>query len=359
MNIIDYIKYYKDIPFSESSFNDLDALLLASLSYLDLKEILPTSLAKTSLENAYNEYRSFADKIEKKEIYFIKSVKEIFNLMASGKRYSQSILYNYKHIIDDKTQFGALSIKLPNGIIYISFEGTDNSLIGWKEDFSLSYDFPTSSQKKAINYVNTSISRWNSKEIIFGGHSKGGNLAMSAAMKCNNSIKRKIKNVYNFDGPGFRKIEYNSESFNKIKNKIKLFVPTESIVGMLLLNPTDYIVIKSNTRGIWQHELTSWMCYGQFFIKGELSQKSKSFENRIKSFLLNHDYNQREILVNTFFDILEKCDIKTTNELLRLQLPKIMALIKEVQNIDEESKKILIDCLKDLIIWKERPIENK
>ena len=58
------------------------------------------------------------------------------------------------------------NIELNKNQVYVSFEGTDHLIGGWKEDFMMSYMFPIPSQKMAISYVNRKFT-FVRKQIIF------------------------------------------------------------------------------------------------------------------------------------------------------------------------------------------------
>ena len=75
--------------------------------------------------------------------------------------------------------------------------------MGWKEDLNLAFSKPLNSQYLSVEYMNR-VSGYVKGNFYAGGHSKGGNLAVYAAMNCNEDVRKRLLHVYNNDGPGFR-----------------------------------------------------------------------------------------------------------------------------------------------------------
>lgn len=348
MNILDYVEKYGDKDFNEFSFNDVDNLILSQLSYLPLSGIVPSLYEKgITLDDACsNFFKKYSQNDIKKQWYLIPKVSILFKMMSSTKRYGNSILYNYVNIVDSSKQFGALCIRLNDNSVYISYEGTDNTLVGWKEDFKMACNYPVPSQLLAVKYLNRVV-RFSDKVIRIGGHSKGGNLAVSAAMGCNFIVRSKIDTIYNNDGPGFLKEQVESKKYLKIISKVKMFVPKESIVGMLLYHDVDYIVVKSSRLGIFQHDAFSWQCSGNSFVIDKLSNRSKNLEKKLNKKLEEMSPLERQTVVEAIFSIFEDNDIKLTKE---IKLNKILDILKSIKNTDKEIRKLILDLIKAAFI---------
>lgn len=352
-NIIEYVQFYKNKTFEEIPFNDVDSLILSQLSYVELDSFLTEKVMPITVENLGNIYFS---KIKKEDMKgrarLYRETYELFDVLKNTKRYKDLLITNYKNIVDLEKQFGAMTFRNGKKWIYIAFEGTDTSIIGWKEDFHLSHQFPIPSQKLAIQYLEEEIN-FLDKTVYVGGHSKGGNLALVASMKASSFVRHRIHTIYNFDGPGLRDEEYHSLSYKKIQNKIKMFVPGESIVGMILNHDLKYEVIKSNARRLFQHDAFSWQCFGSVFVPDELSKKSISFSKAIKTFLEKIPDEERASFVESIFSLLDKAGIKDTET---LTLSKILKCISSISTLtaDKKSKEklrsiftILLDYLKN------------
>ena len=191
--IKDYLRQYKDISFQECPFNEMDNLFFTQLSYFNWSSIVPNSHRKIPMIQAVNlllkrirRYGLF------NEALFIRGCLENLKIIKDGKRYQNCLLSDFVYEMNSEKQFGALCIHLNLTTLYVSFEGTDNSVGGWKEDFELSYKFPVQSQLDSIEYLKKVV-RFYHRTVYVGGHSKGGNLAMVAAMYTSKRIQKRIK----------------------------------------------------------------------------------------------------------------------------------------------------------------------
>ena len=236
-NVMDYLEWRGDLTFEQSPFNDVDNVILAQLAYVDFRDVIPSvqmnrgiTLKKASeiFFDLHTEEELSRDKS------FIKDAPYLMKKAASTKRFKDVILSDYVDTIDEtlEKQFGAFHIKLTPQLTYVAFRGTDDTLVGWKEDFNMSFISPVPSQEDAVKYLNDTCSYIRGR-LYVGGHSKGGNLAIYSAINCNKRVKKKIKCVYNNDGPGFDISVIKSEEYQSMLPYIRSIVPENSIVGML------------------------------------------------------------------------------------------------------------------------------
>ncbi|MBR1718368.1 MAG: DUF2974 domain-containing protein [Bacilli bacterium] len=343
--INNYLKYFKDVPFSESPFNDVDNIIFSTLVYLDFEKLINKPIKLKDLGKKY--FNNIDYRELKKSPIIIRRTTDNFELLFNGDRYKDIIVSDYVKFVDSEKQFCAMKFK-DNSFTYIAYEGTDDSMIGWKEDFQMIYKFPVPAQKMAIDYLNR-VAKFSDKKIIVGGHSKGGNLAMTASMYAKSYIRKKIVRVYNNDGPGFRIKEYNSQAFKNMEKKLRMFVPEESAVGMLLRNTNNYKVIKSSGKGLFQHNPNNWKCYGPIFLSGTLSEDSLDVHRKIIKWLNRHDDIKRKKMVESVFDMIDKSEIKLFSELRQLRLTRLVKLIKASKDVDKESKDLVISAIKVLL----------
>ncbi len=280
--IYDYLKYYKDKELVD--VNDIDYLLLSLLSYLPIE-----NFKGKKTFNEFINYSLLYQNIIKKGI--TKKVYELLDIIKNSKRYENIKVYNSYSIKNNDAHFAAITFRFKN-ICIISFKGSDTSYISWIENFRLLYKFPTNTQNIALKYIHDNITVYD-KNIILVGHSKGGNLAISSLYLSDNLLSNRIKKVYNFDGPGLRYEEYNSKRFDNIKNKIINYIPTGSIVGVLMENE-NYNVVKNNEITWKEHYPTSWNVFGEFFVLGKLSKASLSIHNSSTNKIREFKYEQME-----------------------------------------------------------------
>ena len=337
-----YIKEYGDKTFNEEKINEIDNVILSSVVYLNFDGIVPKNKKSISLCEAGNIFLYKYNYFDVSKLGIAQKVSyKILKQIVNTKRYKDIQMYNYKYIWDTDTQFGAVCFKVKKKFIYVAFEGTDNLLSGWKEDFQMAYEFPVPSQKLAVKYLNENIKLFD-KNIIVGGHSKGGNLALVSSMYCKNRINKKIKQIYSNDGPGLKKEQIESENYSKIRDRLIHLVPNYSYVGVLLRND-KFTVIKTNRKDFMAHAVSSWQVNENEFIRENLSSISDSFRNSLLKWLDEHDLNQREKMISTVFKTLEESGIKNLNDFFNLK--NAITVIRNINNIDDETKKLVISLI--------------
>ena len=331
MTIYDYIYYYKDITIKDVYWNDLDNMLCAILSYLPIKQFE----GKKDISEVVQMIDKHNGDMETAAVNLLKEIE-------NSNRYKKMKLCNYKKIIDSQTQFVAITIRIGN-ITCISFKGSDGSTIGWHENFRLSYLFPTNTQIIAANYLKESINFFD-MNIHVVGHSKGGNLAIASILCSNINISR-IKSIVNFDGPGFLSNEKYSTKYKSIENKITTYLPENSYVGILLYND-NIKIIKTLKNGLNSHFLNNWECFGNFLVKGNLSKESIATHKKSIDYINSFRREDIENVIENFFGILEKNNIKNFNELTKLKYEKIKKLIDGLNGLDTKTKNNFFEILK-------------
>lgn len=329
-----YIECYGNLDFTEYPFQDIDNLILSQIPYLEWFGIIgPIGFSKITLEEAVIIYLNNCSKKEQKN-YLYKKVIKMIKKIYKTKRYRDALLYNYTKTIDSEIQFGAICIELNDKSVYIAYEGTDSSISGWHEDFSLCYTDCLPSGKMAISYLNKVITI-NNRQIRVGGHSKGGNLALWAAMGCKTSIRKRIIKIYNNDGPGLHKKIITSKKYKKIAQKIKLLVPNQSVIGMLFYHDFNYTVVKSKAKGVLQHDPFTWVCSNNGnLITTSLSPKSKAIEDKFCYYLDNITIDDKKQYVDDLFNVFAEMNITSVNDIKCLSCLKTLKLAKGVLSVN-------------------------
>lgn len=346
--IFDYLKYYKNIPLKDVHWNVMDNLLCAILTYL------PAESFDDAL--SMNEFYEYAIRYDDgtKENPLVSLVYELMELLRDASRYQSMQIYNFRNIRNNDTQFGAAAFHIQDTTI-ISYKGTDYSLIGWFENFRLAYEYPTSTHKLAISYLLENADLFQPESIYVCGHSKGGNLALVAAMEAPDHLFDKIGQVYNFDGPGLRKEEFIQQKFRKLSKKLTNIIPSVSVVG-ILMNNTDYHVIKSSKHSVNEHYPTSWNVFGECFIRGKLSSISKKLHHSTTKGIEDLDYEKTKEAFEFIFQSFGR-DYASD---LTLTFDDILTFYENIKNIDPEVKKSLDSILSTMISTGFRlPIKRK
>lgn len=338
MDVFNYIDKYGDRSFSDFEFNDVDAGIFSFLSYVDFNGIVSND--KISLYDAAVKHKNTID-INKKDAIAVKDATKLLYYLMNKKRYSNCFLYNYVYVGDCKVQFSAICINYYKSEVFISYEGTDLMVSGWHENLILCYEYPTLSHKMAIDYLNRNGRLLG--DLVIGGHSKGGNLALVAAMNCNFFVKRKIKKIYSMDGPGLLPNVLKSLRYKSIKNKYLHIIPHNSYVGILLESENDYI-IKANIDGLLAHDFLYWDISDSTFNSEKISKISLKLKNNINNYLFSLGSKQLRDVIYNFDYIFGKLDITSFSNFTK-DKRRLFNLFKEVKRLDSESKKILIGLL--------------
>lgn len=345
-NIFQYIKKYKDKSFEEKEINNIDYLIFTSLSYVPFYHIFLEKTEDFTIQELSNLYfNNITKKNNEKNILAIRKSIEIFKQIGNSKRYGNLIVYNYVRIANEYTQFCALSLKLNKNTVFVSFEGTDELIISWKEDFQMAHQFPISAQKYAIDYLKKYF-KYKKVNLIVGGHSKGGNLALVSAMYSNYFIRKKIKKIFNYDGPGLRKKQIESRNYKKIEDKLINIIPNYSFIGLLLRHKKNQLIVESYEKSILAHDFTNWKINDDEFVYTELSYVSRKFSVASLIWLEKYDDKEREEFVNALFDVCTRAKINDLLDIKSEKIKCIFEIIKEIKNIDEKTSNMLKDFFK-------------
>ena len=346
-NIFDYLIWRGDLSFLEAPFNEIDNLILSRVSYFPFDNTIEENECIT-IKEAYEKF----EKLDKQKIHILqKEDIDLFPALAKSERFANLKLKKYINKIDIKSekQFSAITIILPDNTAYISYRGTDNTLVGWKEDLNMSFMDLVPSQIDAVNYLNN-LEKEIKGDIRVGGHSKGGNLAVYAAAFCLKKIKNKIIQVYNNDGPGFCKKIIESNEYIEILPKIHTFIPQSSVVGRLLNHEEKYTVVESTQVGLLQHDLYSWQVLGGNFVTlEEVTNGSQIVDKTIKEWLKSISPEERGKFLDILFEILNSTDAKTLSEMSSNWFASAKAVLTTYKNLDSENKEIIIKTITSLM----------
>ena len=265
----------------------------------------------------------------------------LLNKIKTSKRYENIIISNFKNVRNNDTQFGAMSVRFNDNLL-IAFKGSDSSLISWIENLRLNYQYPTYTQSKGIKYAKDNILD-SDKNVYLVGHSKGGNLAMCAGMEIPSGLRDKVKVIYNFDGPGFLKKEYDKK-FNLIKEKVVNIVPTGSVVGMCLYND-NFKSVKSKDLAFGEHYPVGWGVFGEFFVKTSLSRVSKQIHEMTTT---NLDAVDKKQLGETIEELCKGLGVDYDSD-FHLSMSEIWEIIRNMKGIDPKVYKYLTSVMQTLM----------
>lgn len=359
-NFYGFLKKEGRKTFEESGFCNVDALIFCQLSYLnydaafagteDRSRQMPligiTPFARSGI--LFNNIR-LPEECKKLYFYFIQS-----------PRYKDIKLSHYVNEVDysNEKQFSAVVFNLPDKSVFVAFRGTDNTIVGWKEDFNMTFMTPVPAQADSVSYLNR-IQK-NCKGVIrVGGHSKGGNLAVFASAKCNNDIKSRITDIYNFDGPGFRKEFLSDNDYIEIRDKVKKFIPQSSIIGMLMYNQENHIVVQSGKKGFSQHDLFNWKIKdGDLLVCDEVKETSFVIDKTISEWLESLDDEKRRVFFDTLYDVVRQTKASTIAELNAEKRENAIKMLKALRGVDPQTRRFVLKAFTRLFAIAPRAIRQ-
>ena len=347
-NVCDYVKWRGDLSIEQSEFNEIDNLILSRFSYFPFDKIIK--------ENEVVTIKELSERFKKQDISKLpilwKDDVDLFPLMGESERFGKLLATKYINKIDpeQEKQFAAITVLMPNDTIFVSYRGTDNTIVGWKEDLNMSFKSHIASQISAKKYLEIIAQEYPDKKIRIGGHSKGGNIAVYAATFVNKEIKDRIINVYNNDGPGFCEKIIESNEYIEILPKIHTFIPQSSVVGRLLNHEEKYTVVESTQVGLLQHDLYSWQVLGGKFVTlEEVTNGSQIVDKTIKEWLKSISPEERGKFLDILFEILNSTDAKTLSEMSSNWFASAKAVLTTYKNLDSENKEIIIKTITSLM----------
>lgn len=360
MNLVGYIEKYGNRSFNTLKPTNIDYLIFAELTYIDLDGIVSTGATrKVTLGQVID---IFFDKYN--ESYFkiqctaTRSAIKVLRALKGKKRFKDLELYNYKYECSNKFQFSAVTYILPDKLKVIAFEGTDDLISGWREDFEMSYKFPVPAEVLSKRYINKAIKPFDRNEYVIVGHSKGGTLALYGSMYCDLIKQKHIKKIYSFDGPGLWNSKINSWRYRRIFDRYEHIVPNCSVVGMLFADK-KYTVIKSNKSGIIGHDAYTWMIKDDDFLYTEMKITSNSFHKAFNRWSMSYSKDEKVIFVNQIFNIFKECNVTSVSEIYAKKSAYLVDIVKGITNLDKEAKKMCYSLLSFMLNDSKEMILNR
>lgn len=336
-NLFDYIAWRGDLSFAQCPVCAVDSLVFAALSYANLEVLVPDGFTSLPLQEAAEALMARPDHDK-----LVRSENDgKFLLTAARCPRFQSVQVcccRAKTLEDLETQFGAMAFPLPDGSAFLAFRGTDLTLVGWKEDFNMSFQDIVPAQTEAAEYLKEFAAVFDGP-LYLTGHSKGGNLSVYAAATASLDVQERIRAVYNYDGPGFGQSMMGSEGYLRMIPRIQTYVPESSIIGMLLEHEEPYSAVKSTQVSIFQHDVFTWEILGPDFIRAPgVDAHSRQMNVAIKTWLEGMSRQERMDFVDTLYSILSVGGAKNVDAVL--QPKNIRSMLKAIQ--DDEGKRRLL-----------------
>ena len=334
-NMLDYLIWRGDIPLSVVPWGGVDGLICAQFSYLDFhggQDTKGWTLEELNRIDALQEgtSNSFAGR------------KAVFQKMAESARFSETRMHHAIALTDPEIemQFSAMCLDLPDGTTCVAFRGTDNTIVGWREDFNMAYQTRVPAQEAATLYL-TRAAGLSDRPLRIVGHSKGGNLAVYASACVSKKIQKRIESIWSYDGPGMNREMSQTEGFGRIRERIHSYVPQTSIIGMLMDYYEPYTVVHSTASGISQHDPMTWQIYGpQFVTLPNVDQTAKVTRDTLHNWLQNSTPEQRADFVDVLFQLVDTTKATRMSDLTGEKFRSLLTMVGNRKEVNPEARRV-------------------
>ena len=333
-NIVDYLAWRGDVPLAVSPWNELDGLLMAVLSYLNFHGV--QDHRGWTLREAKR-----IDLLIEEESESFSARKKVFEAMADSERFGDCRMHHFIARTDEELsmQFSAECVDLPDGTMCVIYRGTDNTLVGWREDFNMAYQTQVPAQAAAAYYLRKAVKETGGP-IRLIGHSKGGNLAVYAAAGVSGKTQDRIESIWSYDGPGMNMEMAKSEGFGRIRTKIRSYIPQTSIIGLLMEYYEPYTVVRSTAKGLEQHDPLTWQVYGRRFEElPEVDRTACVVRDTLHEMLTNSTPEQRAAFVEALFRMADNTNATKMSDILNEKFRSFRKMYGSRKDLDPETRR--------------------
>jgi hypothetical protein len=347
-NLITYVQQYGAQTFEDKSLTDIDVLVLTEIAYLPFDEIVPKSFDITeaiSLEQLGKEFEQIKEKEQELNPFMITSERiELLEIVSKSQRYKEIKVFGFMNDIDDERtkQFAAVCYQWEEENRWIIFRGTDETLIGWKEDFMMTYSDLIPAQTDAIEYLKKQAETF-SGTLNVSGHSKGGNLSLYASAMQEETVQNRIGQIYCWDSPGVHRSILGTEGYQRVVSKAKRYIPQDSIVGMMLESQVPYQIIESQGSGISQHSALMWNIEENHFVElTELTKNSQLTDQTFKQWTEVVSDEDLKLFFDTFFELIFDMGVETVNDVYYNFRMYMQKFFEKAYQMDPEKREVLL-----------------
>lgn len=347
--VLDYLEKYGKYSFEEMPMTEVDSLALCQLSYLKFDGMVPGQEEKAVLPAVTLESLKDHPDFEKlfADVRYEKPNRALYEKMISGERFRSLQLNYYINVIEQRweTQFSAVTYTMGDGTRYIAYRGTDETIVGWKEDFNMAFLSPVPGQAYSVEYLNSVAEKFDGPFYV-GGHSKGGNLAVYSAMNCDAKLQGRIVKVYSMDGPGFRPEVLKNCDYEKIADRVVKILPNSSLVGMIFESGMYFQVVKSKTFGLLQHDPYTWLVTGNHLVRADhLYERRQQMDNNLNEWILSLNEQQLRTFVDTLYQVITASRADNLIDFTAEWKKSMNGVIAALKEVDEDT----VEALKEIV----------
>ena len=349
--IFDYLDHVSYDSIYDRPFKELDVLALTELTYLPFDRIVPQG-DTTNIEVRLSDATELVDQTT--DFIVTDQHLQLVDKLATSKRFKNIKLLNYvdEYDLDVQKQFAAMTYRLTMDVYLVVFRGTDDTLIGWKEDFHMTYMDHIPAQRRAASYLQHVMKEFPKGHFMVAGHSKGGNLAAYACSYLPDQLFKQVDAIYCYDAPGLNQSIIKTEGYQRIAHLIHRYVPQGSIVGMMLEVPEPATIVKSRAfGGFAQHDAFTWMVEKDGFVTlDQTSPDSQQMDQTLKQWVQEVPDSQLKKFFDTFFGLFLDAGVTSINDLMNLKnFSKIKDIFQNTQDLDPTEREMLERLAKQLI----------
>ena len=302
LHLTEYVKWRGDITFDEKPLNIIDNLVLCQLSYLDMRSAWTDDISEMTLREAVERLNG---KYEYKLAFSSADDDDFTRACAASSRFGSLKMSDYMDVVSASRneQFAAVTFHIYDDAAMIVYRGTDDTIVGWKEDFMISY-MRVPSQVEALRYAERIAAK--TTRCFIAGHSKGANLALYASVFMNEEYKNRIERIFLNDGPGFCPDILPADQVESIKYKVVHITPEFCVVGEIFeVDVPQKYIVKSSGEMLMQHDLHTWGIEdGALMLTETHDPMSERVSNIFDKFIEKMDMYNREEFVNRIFDTM-------------------------------------------------------
>lgn len=356
-HLIEYLEKVENLTFDQEPLNILDKVCINEIGYLTYEKWLTASDLKKTIN-----LHDFAEGKELNPDYTFMVTKERVELaeaMVRSRRFAGLSLSNYRSVLDKEVekQFAAMIFSLPELDYHqLVFRGTDDSVIGWKEDFQLTYSREIPAHRSAMIFLEEHLPNL-SGCITVSGHSKGGNLALYSSVQSSTALREKIAELLLLDSPGLMKSLLEKPSYQELKAKMAVIRPQDSVVGVMLYWDRPAQLVAAEGIGFAQHNALTWevdLTTNDFVYVDQPTDLSQRLEETFQEWIETLPNQELKQVCDLIFDTILDSGIESLDDIGIQALPQLGQMLQEFGNLSDRQKKVLQDGFNQLlwIFWK-------
>lgn len=341
--INDYLHWRGDLTMEQDPFNEVDSVVLSMSCFMDFQDIVPEpgEPGTVTFLQAMEQFDTMPEKSRRFGAIIPDETLELAHRASQCPRYAGAELFAYENIVDEQRemQFAAVTFRLSDGTMFAAFRGTDDTIVGWKEDFNMVFMSPVPAQERAAAYLNF-VARQYPGGLRTGGHSKGGNLAIWSVVHAEPEVRERVIRAYSNDGPGFSTAMLDSDEYRAMRDKCITYVPQSSLVGMLMEHDENYQIIHSAQSGLLQHDPFSWdIDRNHYTYLAERSAFGEHSDTAMRLWIASMTQEEQRELIQDMFEVLESTGYKTLTEIDDNKLKAVSVMYKTIAGYEKNRKK--------------------